>query len=58
MVTFGYRRMQEELRVLNKEIGKIAKQSADRSQAGRRVSYCMHTPKSTIYRIQEKAALR
>lgn len=56
MAIYGYKQMQAELRSLNREIGKIAKQNADRHQAERKLSHCMHTPKSTMRKIRAKAA--
>lgn len=59
MVTFNYRGMQEELRKLNKDIGKITRTSAERSEEHRKNnSYCMHTPSKTLARIKEKSRFR
>lgn len=58
MVTAGYAQMQAEIRQMNREIAKIAKNNAERHQAERKISHCMYTPKSTMRRIRQKALVR
>ena len=58
MVKYGYKEMLVELRKLNCEIGKIAKQNADKHREERKIGHCMYTPKETMRKIRRKAKER
>lgn len=58
MVTFNYSKMQDNSRIMRREIGNTAKLNAQKHQLERKHSHCMYTPQETMLRIRAKAGSR